>query len=308
MANQPILSFAWPDTPYSVLLWAAEDRRRVWYVNLEDPLERTSIGFDTVDHVLDVLVELDGSSWRWKDEEELMEAVREGLFSVEEAADFRDLGRTSGRAHHLEGVRPSIGSGRTGGPTPHGRSPSCRPDGWDADRRSDRGAISCAAPGRLPPDTRVREPVTVIDLRSVRARFPALARIGEDGRPPVLADAPGGSQVPDAVIEAVAGHYRRGMSNTHGAFATSEETDVVISEARRAAADLTGADPGEVVFGPNATTLLFHLSRSLLEDAGARRRGRRDAGWITMRTCARGCSRPPTPARPCDGWMCARTT
>jgi cysteine desulfurase family protein (TIGR01976 family) len=110
---------------------------------------------------------------------------------------------------------------------------------------------------------RVREPVPVIDLRSVRARFPALARIGEDGRPPVLADAPGGSQVPDAVIEAVAGHYRRGMSNAHGAFATSQETDVVIAEARRAAADVTGADPGEIVFGPNATTLLFHVSRSL---------------------------------------------
>jgi cysteine desulfurase family protein (TIGR01976 family) len=108
----------------------------------------------------------------------------------------------------------------------------------------------------------VREPVPVIDLRSVRARFPALARIGEDGRPPVLADAPGGSQVPDAVIEAVAGHYRRGMSNTHGSFATSQETDVVIAEARRAAADLTGADPGEIVFGPNATTLLLHVSRS----------------------------------------------
>jgi cysteine desulfurase family protein (TIGR01976 family) len=104
--------------------------------------------------------------------------------------------------------------------------------------------------------------VTVLDVRSIRARFPALARIGDDGRPPVLADAPGGSQVPDAVIEAVSGHYRRGMSNTHGAFPTSQETDGVVAEARRAAADLTGADPGEIVFGPNATTLLLHLSRS----------------------------------------------
>jgi cysteine desulfurase family protein (TIGR01976 family) len=102
----------------------------------------------------------------------------------------------------------------------------------------------------------------MFDVRSIRARFPALARIGDDGRPPVLADAPGGSQVPDAVIDAVTDHYRRGLSNTHGAFATSQETDDVISEARRAAADLIGADPGEIVFGPNATTLLFHLSRS----------------------------------------------
>ncbi|MGH2679857.1 MAG: cysteine desulfurase-like protein [Actinomycetota bacterium] len=102
----------------------------------------------------------------------------------------------------------------------------------------------------------------MLDLRSVRARFPALTRRGEDGRPLVLADAPGGSQVPDDVIEAVARHYRRGMSNTHGAFPTSQETDTVIADARRAAADVTGADPDEVVFGPNATTLLLHLSRS----------------------------------------------
>jgi cysteine desulfurase family protein (TIGR01976 family) len=108
----------------------------------------------------------------------------------------------------------------------------------------------------------VREPVAVLDVETIRRRFPALARTGPDGRPLVLADAPGGSQVPDTVIDAVAGHYRRGMSNTHGAFATSEDTDRVIADARAAAADLTGADPQDIVVGPNATTLLFHLSRS----------------------------------------------
>ena len=102
----------------------------------------------------------------------------------------------------------------------------------------------------------------MLDVDRIRARFPALARTDENGRPFVWVDAPGGSQVPESVIEAVAGRYRRGLSNTHGAFPTSEETDGVIAEARRAAADLTGADPGEIVFGPNATTLLLHLSRS----------------------------------------------
>ena len=89
--EQPILSFAWPDTPYSVLLWTAGGRR-VWYVNLQDPLARTPLGFDTTDHALDVVIELDRSSWRWKDEEELAEAVRIGLFTPEEAADFRVWG------------------------------------------------------------------------------------------------------------------------------------------------------------------------------------------------------------------------
>lgn len=104
--------------------------------------------------------------------------------------------------------------------------------------------------------------MTPLDPSELRARFPALARTGEDGRPIVYADAPGGSQVPDTVVEAIARHLRSGISNTHGAFPASEETDLLIAEARAAAADVTGADPGEIVFGPNATTLLLHLSRS----------------------------------------------
>ncbi len=100
------------------------------------------------------------------------------------------------------------------------------------------------------------------DLSSLRARFPALAR-EVDGRPAVFADAPGGSQVPDTVIEAMAAYLRSSNANTHGAFATSQETDAVIEEAHRAAADLLNADPDEVIFGPNATTLLFQVSRSI---------------------------------------------
>ncbi len=100
------------------------------------------------------------------------------------------------------------------------------------------------------------------DLSSVRSRFPALDRV-QDGIPVIYADAPGGSQVPDTVIDAIAGHLRSGISNTHGAFAASHETDALIERARVAGADLIGADPGQIVFGPNATTLLLHLSRSV---------------------------------------------
>ena len=129
--DQPILSFAWPDTPYSVLLWTAEDRRRVWYVNLQDPLRRTPLGFDTVDHALDVVVELDRSSWRWKDEEELAEAVRDGLFTSEEAADFRAWGERAVE-RILAGEPPFDRDWGDWHPDPSWPTPELRP-GWDAE-------------------------------------------------------------------------------------------------------------------------------------------------------------------------------
>lgn len=101
-----------------------------------------------------------------------------------------------------------------------------------------------------------------MDLSGAAARFPGLRR-EQDGRTVVFADAPGGSQVPDAVIEAMADYLQRSNANAHGAFATSQDTDHVIEEAHRAAADLLNADADEVVFGPNATTLLFAISRSV---------------------------------------------
>lgn len=104
--------------------------------------------------------------------------------------------------------------------------------------------------------------MTSPDLSLLRGRFPALGRIGPGGREFVWADCPGGSQIPDTVIEAVAANMRRGVSNTHGAFAASAEVDALIEAARSAGADITGADPGEIVFGPNATSLLFSLSRA----------------------------------------------
>ena len=99
-------------------------------------------------------------------------------------------------------------------------------------------------------------------LSRAAARFPGLRR-EQDGRPVVFADSPGGSQVPDTVVEAMASYLRHSNANAHGAFATSQETDHLVEEAHRAAADLLNADADEVVFGPNATTLLFAISRSI---------------------------------------------
>lgn len=101
-----------------------------------------------------------------------------------------------------------------------------------------------------------------IEPSAVRARFPALAR-EQDGRPVLFADAPGGTQVPRSVIDAMASYLATSNANLHGAFATSQETDDLSDRAHAAAGDLLGADPDEVVFGPNATSLLFQISRSI---------------------------------------------
>jgi cysteine desulfurase family protein (TIGR01976 family) len=109
--------------------------------------------------------------------------------------------------------------------------------------------------------------MTTLDVVRARARFPSLART-LDGAPVVFADAPGGTQVPDSVIEAIAGYLRTSNANTHGAFATSQETDALIVEAHHAAAALVGAEPDEVVFGPNATSLVFQISRAIARTLG----------------------------------------
>jgi cysteine desulfurase family protein (TIGR01976 family) len=109
--------------------------------------------------------------------------------------------------------------------------------------------------------------VTVADLSVMRSRFPALART-QEGHPVVYADAPGGSQVPDTVIEAVSGHYQGGISNMDGVFAASEQLEAAVAAARRAGADLAGVEPSQVVFGANSTSLLFHLSRSFARTIG----------------------------------------
>ncbi len=62
-----------------------------WYVNLQEPLRRSPVGFDTDDLVLDIWVEPDGT-WRWKDEDELEEAIRLGRFTAGEAAAIRAEG------------------------------------------------------------------------------------------------------------------------------------------------------------------------------------------------------------------------
>jgi cysteine desulfurase family protein (TIGR01976 family) len=102
-----------------------------------------------------------------------------------------------------------------------------------------------------------------LDILALRRRFPALAR-EHDGRPMAFFDGPGGTQVPESVIEAVAGYYRTSNANAGGAFPTSERSDAILADAHAAMADLLGAArPDEISFGANMTSLTFHVSRSI---------------------------------------------
>jgi len=101
------------------------------------------------------------------------------------------------------------------------------------------------------------------DPAVLRPQFPALAA-RQDGRPVVFLDGPGGTQVPQRVIDAVAAYYRDANANSHGAFATSIRSDAILAEAHAAVADLLGAaSPAEVKLGQNMTSLAFALSRSI---------------------------------------------
>jgi cysteine desulfurase family protein (TIGR01976 family) len=103
------------------------------------------------------------------------------------------------------------------------------------------------------------------DVPYVRRQFPALART-IDGRPAAYFDSPGGTQVPQRVVDAVTDYLVNHNSNVHGFFATTIESDHLLADARDALADFLGCDWDEVAFGANTTTLNFLLAHSLARD------------------------------------------
>jgi cysteine desulfurase family protein (TIGR01976 family) len=105
--------------------------------------------------------------------------------------------------------------------------------------------------------------VAPLDVDAVRARFSALQG------PTTFFDGPGGTQVPDSVIEAMASYLRESNANLGGPFETSVRSDELIVDAHDAAAHFLGATPAEVGFGLNMTTLNFALTRSVARELNA---------------------------------------
>jgi cysteine desulfurase family protein (TIGR01976 family) len=101
-----------------------------------------------------------------------------------------------------------------------------------------------------------------MNVHDIRSHFPALDRI-HNGFPVAYFDAPGGTQVPREVADAMREYLFHHNANTHWMYPTSEETDAIIASGRAAAADLVGGAADEIAFGANMTSLTFHLARAL---------------------------------------------
>ena len=118
-----VLQFVRPREEHTVeVFWDESWALLGWYLNLQAPLRRTPLGFDTTDWALDVWIEPDGR-WRWKDEDDLAEATKLGAFDDESAKAVWAAGERAIRAKQWptgwEDWRP-----------PEQWSPLPLPDGW----------------------------------------------------------------------------------------------------------------------------------------------------------------------------------
>jgi len=109
-------------------------------------------------------------------------------------------------------------------------------------------------------------PLNQTNVIGLRDQFPALG-VRNNGRSPVFFDGPGGTQLPQSVIEGFGDYLSRGNSNLGGQFFVSESTVSLVDNCRKKAAALFGAaSEDEIVFGANMTSMTFHFSRAVSQD------------------------------------------
>jgi len=101
-----------------------------------------------------------------------------------------------------------------------------------------------------------------MNIEAIRSHFPALERM-HNGKSVAYFDAPGGTQAPRQVADAMNDYLFHHNANTHWHYPTSAETDAILLSARETVADFLNGSPTEIAFGANMTTLTFHLGRAL---------------------------------------------
>jgi hypothetical protein len=126
-----VLMLAKPGEAHSVwVMWeTGTSDFRCWYVNLELPLQRTHLGFDTMDQELDIVISPDLSQWRWKDEDTFAEMVEAGVFTAEEARSIRAEGERVIQQMRV-GASPFCDGWEKWSPPPEWTIPEL-PEGWD---------------------------------------------------------------------------------------------------------------------------------------------------------------------------------
>ncbi len=103
---------------------------------------------------------------------------------------------------------------------------------------------------------------TKLDVVGIRGQFPSLAQTC-NGHAAIFLDGPGGTQVPQRVIDAISQYLSRDNANSGGNYETARRTDQMLLDARHAMADLLGCDWDEIAFGMNMTSLTFAMSRAM---------------------------------------------
>ncbi len=103
---------------------------------------------------------------------------------------------------------------------------------------------------------------TQLNIEGIRAQFPALSR-QEGDYPAAYLDGPGGTQSPQSVIDAMSGTLTAGISNLGGGYGPSDDAVAITARARETVARFFNAEPSEIVFGQNMTSLTFAVSRAI---------------------------------------------
>jgi hypothetical protein len=102
-----------PGEPYSVMpIWGEDWVLRSWYINIEEPVRPSAFGYDYMDWTLDVIVAADFSGYHWKDETEMNQALKRGVYDAAHVQHVREAGERA--IEHLLSRRPPFDEGWDG--------------------------------------------------------------------------------------------------------------------------------------------------------------------------------------------------
>jgi len=126
-----VLFLVQPGSGYTLTgFWDDAYNFHSWKINLEEPMRRTSVGFDFMDQLLDIIVSADRSTWHWKDEGEVRQAQALGIFTAEQVSELYQIGKRAVQAMQTK-KPPFDRDWENWEPDPAWRVPLDFPKGWE---------------------------------------------------------------------------------------------------------------------------------------------------------------------------------